>query len=166
MGIDYGIYAGPYVRCAVRLEPVTKLHISCPNVECKNHGDALRTPFCNLCGSKVATLKHIEMAEAVDTWDVSEAINERLATAHGDAYHGRWSQENHAHLWMPNKPLELVAGHLDAREAFALFTIEPRTIELELARFQGAFQDDLDYLRTVYGVDAVTLHWGIIQDYT
>lgn len=166
MSIDYGIYAGPYARCKVSLVEVTKLQISCPNAQCKNHARGLRTMYCDLCGSKVASVPHKEMDEAVDHWDVSEAINERLATAHGDQYHGRWLQENRTHLWMPNNPLELEAGHLNAREAFALFTIEPQTIADEMARFQSAFQDDLDYLRTVYGADAVTIHWGIIQDYT
>lgn len=165
MSIDYGIYAGPYVCCVVRRVPVTKLHITCPNTECKNHGRDMRSAYCDLCGGKCATLSYVELEDAVDHWDVSEAIDERLSSASGDAY-ARWSEENRVHLWTPNKPIQLVAGHLDAREAFALHIIGPSTIEDEIARFKATFQKDIEYLESVYGADAVSFHWGIIQDYT
>jgi len=165
MSIDYGIYVGPYVRCKVDQAPVTRLQITCPNDACKNHKQPMRKPFCDLCGSKVATVPLTVMEDRIDTWDVREAIDERLCTASGDTY-GRWSEENRTHLWKPNKQLGMVAGHLESREAFALFTIEPSVIGVEIARFQGAFSDDIEYLQTVYGADAVSIEWGIIQDYS
>lgn len=164
MSADYGTYVGPYARCAVARVPVTRLQIACPNKECPNHTKGLRVPFCELCGSKVASLPHVELDFTVDQWDVQEDIHEALAQPGGDGYM-RWSEANAAHLWKPNKQMPGRDPHLESREAFALFEIAAPQIAAEIAQFQVTFEDALTELRARYGADAVTLHWGVIQDY-
>lgn len=164
MSTDYRTYVGPYARCAVARVPVTRLQITCPNTVCKNHGEGLRTPFCDLCGTRVESLPQTGSAQAVDRWDVREEINEALAGAGGDAY-WRWSESNGIHLWMPNLKMPGRRPHLEDRTDFALFEITEGQIATEILQFQITFEDALTVLRERYGADAVTLHWGIIQDY-
>lgn len=163
MSITYSTYVGPYARCAVEKEPKTVLQITCPNTACANHGKDMRQPFCGLCAAKVASLPHIELDFAIDHWDVSEEIGEALCGPHGDEYH-RWSERESAHLWLPNKTMPGRDPHLEEREDFALFEIGEKQPAAEILQFQITFESELKTLRERYG--NLSLHWGIIQDYS
>jgi hypothetical protein len=163
MSTTYSTYVGPYARCAVERVPVTRMQITCPTEGCKNHGEGMRRPFCDLCGAKVASLPYIEMDFAIDHWDVSEEIDEALCNPGGDEYH-RWTEANAAHLWIPNRSMPGRDPRLEEREAFALFEIEEKQLAAEILQFQVTFEDALAQVRERYG--NLTLHWGIIQDYS
>lgn len=165
MSFTYDTYVGPYVRCVAAREPVTRLMITCPTEGCKNHGSHMRQPFCQLCGAKAASLPHVEMDFTVDQWSVQEDIDEALSHPGGDEY-VRWSEANSAHLWMPNKQMPGRDPRLESREDFALFEITSKQVETEITQFQITFEDALTELRARYGAPCVTLHWGIIQDYS
>lgn len=164
MSIDYRIYVGPYVRCTVDPVPVTKLRVSCNTPGCKNNGKPMREPYCALCGKHVATQSYVELGQAIDEWDISEAINETLHSAHGDEY-ARWSVEHNAHLWMPNRPIDLAAGHLETPTDFALMNIGTNTVADEIMRFANTFPGEIAYLQEQYGMANVQILWGVIQDY-
>lgn len=162
MSIDYSTYVGPYARCAAAQEPKTQLRIACLNPQCASHAQGQRTKFCSLCGSPVGTVPHTVLDDAVSEWDVRESIDERLCTPGGDAYY-EWKRTEHAHLWKPN--IGKIGRRLDGREAFNLDEIATEQPAREIAQFQEFFAADLETLRAAYGAGAVTLHWGVIQDY-
>lgn len=162
MSFGYNTYVGPYVRCAVEMVDVTETRKTCSNLACSTFGHYDDNAFCSECGAPVRELPFSKRDHAVDSWDVSEAINERLTTAHGDAYE-RWSIDNSAHLWKPNTGG--IGRHLDSRADFYLAEITPAELMREVARFTEHFSTDLDTLRQHYGAAAVSIHWGVIQDY-
>ena len=165
MSIDYGTYVGPYVRCAVGTKEIQALRIACPNPECLNYACELRTPYCHLCGKQVGSVTHTVTVDAVDVWDMRETIDDALTTPSGDAYM-HWAEASRAHLWIPNRAMPGRDPHLESRVDFALVAIEPGQIQAELDAFRRQFQHQILQLIAAYGVDVVTLHWGIIQDYS
>lgn len=165
MSIDYSTYVGPYVRCAVGTKKERASRQTCPNVACPNMGAHLKG-FCPLCGSAIAEVPYTYLVSAVDTYDLQEAIHERLTDANGDAYH-EWVRENAAHLWKPNVAwASLRDPHLDSRTDFNLQDITADLVRAELAQFEVFFADDLATFRTAYGEASVTVRWGVIQDYS
>lgn len=165
MSIDYRTYVGPYVRCAVGTKEIQALRIACPNAECPNHTREMRTPYCDRCGARVGSVEHTVTVDAVDVWDMREALNDTLATPSGDAYM-RWAEANHAHLWISNVAVPMRDPHLESRVDFALFEITSTRVVAELDTFRRQFQNEILQLIAAYGGDAVTLHWGIVQDYS
>lgn len=164
MSISYETYVGPYARCANGTKEENQQYISCPNADCENHQKALRTPYCEKCGTKVQSLTRTFTAEAVDAWDVGEKIDDRLTTP-GDDAHMTWSEENHAHLWMPNVSTPWRNGHLEERADFFLQEIQLGDCATEISAFADFFAPELTALRAAYGANAVSIHWGIIQYY-
>lgn len=166
MGTTYQTYVGPYVRCRVGTVEVTETRIACIKEDCPNH---IRPPFsgkfCNLCGSPMDEVEYTETKDAVDSWDVSEAFEERLTTASGDGY-WRWSRKERAHIWHTNVPTEGRDYHLEEMEDFSLVEIKPGQIQEEVTQFEQFFAEELATLRTHYGPAAVSLHWGTVQDYS
>lgn len=102
-------------------------------------------------------------SSASPSWDVREAIRERLATPNGDEY-WRWSEEESVHLWMPN--IGKIGHHLHENADFNLQEITAEQLLQERAAFTVQFQQELAILREAYGAAAVSIHWGVIQDYS
>lgn len=163
MSTDYSTYIGPYVQCTVRQIETIEMRRTCPSVSCASHGRTLSADFCHVCGGHIRDVAFPVIVDAVDTYDLQEAIDERLADVSGDAY-SEWSRENKAHLWKPN--IGDVGRHLDSREPFALHRITPTDMHDELHAFEEYFAPELATLRTAYGEAAVSVYWGIIQDYS
>lgn len=161
MSTEYRTYVGPYLRCAVAQKEVTQLRISCITPECANYGRELRTPFCDRCGKRVGSLPRVTVQDAVDHWDVSEAIDESLSIASGDGYM-TWSNVQHVHVWLPNQ--HEIGRYLETRTDWYLEDLDPITISQEQVAFQSYFDTEITYLRTLY--TSVDLHWGILQDYS
>lgn len=165
MSIDYRTYVGPYVRCAVGTKQIQALRIACPNAECLNHTRGLRASYCDLCGARVGNIEHTVTVDAVDVWDMRETIDDALTTPSGDAYM-RWVEAERAHLWIPNRAMPGRDPHLESHIDFALSEIMPTRVQAELGGFRRQFQNEILQLIAAYGGDAVTLHWGIVQDYS
>lgn len=162
----YHTYVGPYVRCAITMVDVKRLQLSCPNTNCHNRGLHINSNmFCPLCGSQIASITVNDRDSSVDQWDVSERIQERLSSASGDAY-SDWSEANLAHLWLPNVRIpDQRDGHLESRCDFFQTPISVVQVANERSTFERFFAKELAELGTAYGSDAVTVEWGIIQDY-
>lgn len=165
MSINYQTYVGPYVRCVVGTKEAQRLHVTCPNAGCVNYGTDVRTPFCDRCGAKIASLPETYIDDAVDQGDLRDAIGERLINPSGDGYYF-WRQVQHIHLWVPNISMPGRDPRLEEREDFALVEITPALIEEERAQFEAFFAAELAAFRKAYGEAAVTIHWGVIQDYS
>lgn len=162
MSFSYSTYVGPYAVCAVGRRTTTEAWRSCPNAGCPNYGTHMPPGFCPHCGAPVDDTAFPVVVDAVDDDEVRKYIDERLATPSGDAYHD-WARENSAHLWLPN--VGDIGRHLDSREAFGLHRIQPADIHNETHAFEGYFAAELAHLRTAYGEAAVSVRWGVIQDY-
>jgi len=165
MSISYGIYVGPYARCAVGTKEAQRLHITCPNAGCANHGKDVRSEFCGRCGARVESLPQAYTDDMVDQWDIRERIDDRLRSPGGDGYM-RWVDEHRAHLWIPNVGMPGRDMHLEAHEDFALYDFTPGLVQVETAQFGIFFGPELAILHGAYGASAVSLHWGVIQDYS
>lgn len=163
MSIDYSTYVGPYVACLVQRVTTTEARRTCPNPGCANYTTYMQPGFCSHCGSPVADVGLPVIGHAVDDDDLREAIDERLVTPSGDAY-TEWSRNNDIHLWLPN--VGDIGRHLDSREAFALHRILPNDIYHETHAFEGYFAAELARLRSAYGAAAVSVRWGVVQDYS
>lgn len=163
MGIDYSTYIGPYVVCAVQRHTTTDTWRSCPLVACVNYGKYMQPGFCPHCGTQIMDVAFPVVKDTVDDGDIREQIDERLATASGDDYQ-EWARANSAHLWMPNTGG--IGRHLDSREAFSLHRITATDIHNETHAFEGYFAAELAQLRAAYGEAAVSVRWGVIQDYS
>lgn len=166
MGFTHRTYVGPYVRCAVGTVEVTKQRRSCINKGCVNHERTLpqRDAFCVVCGSPVGDVPYTATEAAVDDWAVREQIEDRLTTASGDAYMG-WSEEQHAHLWVPNVATPGRDYWTEERTDFSVSEITAEQVLEERSAFTVFFQGEIEALRSFYGAAAVSVHWGIVQDY-
>lgn len=163
MSYTYDTYVGPYARCAIEREPVTRLQITCPTEGCTNHGEGMRKPFCELCGAAGARLPYTALAFVIDQWDVSEEIEGALCNPGGDEY-VRWAEANATHIWMPNLQMPGRDPRLESREPFSLAEITAKQVDEEILQFQVTFEDSLAFLKERYG--NLTMRWGIIQDYS
>lgn len=166
MSTTYRTYIGPYVRCAVGTVEITRQRRACTNVACPNHTqERIKDAFCSLCGSSIGDVSYTEIEDTINDWDIIEEIGEELTPAFGDAYQ-EWVGEHHAHIWVANVATPGRDYHLDERVDFALVEIMPDMIREEMAQFEAQFAPALAVFRSRYGAGAVTLCWGIVQDYS
>lgn len=163
MSIDYSTYVGPYVRCEVGAKESTQERQSCTNIACSNSGLYMTESYCPQCGTQIGPITVRYMSDAVDAWDIVEAIHERLTTAHGDAYVD-WSRANSTHLWKPN--VGDIGRHLEGKEDYYLADITAERLAEERIAFEEYFAPELAQLRAAYGEAAVSVRWGVIQDYS
>lgn len=163
MSTDYSTYVGPYVRCEVGVREVAGSYPGCPNLDCREFQKERHAAFCPVCGTPIIPLPYMTEVDAVDAWDITEAIQERLTTANGDSY-AKWSKEHRAHLWKPN--VSDIGRHLKDRWDFYLSDITAGRVEDERVAFEEYFAPELAALRIAYGEAAVSIRWGVIQDYT
>lgn len=163
MSIDYSTYVGPYVRCEVGVKKVAGSFPGCPTPDCREFQKERHAAFCSACGAPIIPLPYETEVDAVDAWDITEAIQERLTTAHGDAYMD-WSQVNMAHLWMPNTGG--IGRHLEGKEDFSFDDITAEIVAVEIAAFTTFFATELSALIAAYGDGRVVVRWGVIQDYS
>jgi hypothetical protein len=167
MSTSYRTYVGPYVRCAVGIVEVAVEKRGCTNAVCENHRRTLRVAdatYCHKCGAAIGPVLYAETRDAVRAWEVLEAIDERLTDGSGDAYL-RWVEKERAHIWVANVSVPGRDYQLDETD-FALIEITPDQIRAELALFEHHFAGELITLSDLYGPGAISLHWGVVQDYT
>lgn len=166
MSINYHTYVGPYVRCRVNYIDAPSYQIGCPNTGCPRYarpsgGDK----HCRYCGAVIERVPTTERRPTVDAWMLIDAIGNTLTNASGDAA-AEWSEEHSAHLWKANEETERRGYHLETPEDFYICEITAEQIREELEAFSQQFVGELEIFRSHYGADAVTIHWGIIQDYS
>lgn len=107
----------------------------------------------------------VGMVEVMRQWDVIEEIGEQLTPAFGNAYH-EWVGEHRAHIWVANVATLGRDYHLNNRVDFSLTEITPDMVRQEMALFEAQFAPALAVFRSRYGAGAVSLHWGIVRDYS
>lgn len=166
MSITYSTYVGPYVRCGVGQIERAETRRACTNVTCENHRRTIWAPealHCHCCGAPIGDVAYTVTVDAISDWDVRDALQDRLATPGGDGFID-WSREQGAHIWIPN--IGDIGHHLEEHADFNLAEITAVSMQEELDAFAVAFQLDLNLLRQIYGREAVSVHWGIIQDYS
>lgn len=168
MSTNYTVYIGPYVRCTVGRVDVQREIRSCVNAACTEHTRIVWSTdvqFCLRCGTTIGTVTMTETADAVDDRMVNEMVHDALVTTCGPGYRD-WTREHGAHVWMANVPRDGLRNFvLEDRADFDLIDLAPDPVQAEIDAFRAAFADELTTLRGFYGATAVTVQWGIIQDY-
>lgn len=164
--MDYSMYVGPYAQCKVGTTTEEEPFLGCTNTKCINATRDLPTKFCPDCGAPRGERIRMLTVDVVDDYDVGELLHNLLRTPSGDGYLA-WSQQHHMHLWIINGSSRLERDPaLDLSAAFMLDTISAEIVAREMLAFADLYSLQLQKLRKVYGADAVSLHWGIVQDYS
>lgn len=168
MSIDYHTYVGPYVRCRVAFVDTPSYQTGCPNQGCPRYARPSPTnggQFCSYCGTAIGQVAITEKKAAVDAWTLVDAIGHTLANASGGGA-AEWERENGAHLWYTNAANDMERDyHLEEGIDFYTCEITPEQIREELAAFSQQFAEEIKLFRQHYGMNAVSVHWGVIQDY-
>lgn len=163
--MDYSMYVGPYAQCKVGTTTEEEPFLGCTNTKCINATRDLPTKFCPDCGAPRGERIRMLTVDVVDDYDVGELLHNLLRTPSGDGYLA-WSQQHHMHLWIINGSSRLERDPwLDTKASFFYCPLDPTRIAQEIANFTAYFVSAIETLRTIYGSDAVTVGWGILQDY-
>ena|ERR1051325_3855591 len=166
MSIDYHTYVGPYTQCRVAFVDTPSYQVGCPNAGCSRSArPSIGDRHCRHCGATIERVEITEQRAAVDAWALVDVIGQTLTNASGDAA-ADWSREQGAHLWYANVATEGRDYHLETPEDFFVCEIAPGQIQDEIAAFERQFAGELAIFRAHYGTDAVSVRWGIIQDYS
>jgi hypothetical protein len=150
MGIDYNCYLGPYIQC--KKEKVTEYRniMSCTNPVCGKYGQYCGQKFCGNCGSEVSKVDVPDEVEKIDTWEVSQEIDEDLLPIHSDSWKGY-------DIWILNKKW-IRKLHYDPKHEEAITEVNDTATELQ--QFKKDFAKQIEVIEKVYG--AVEFKWGMI----
>ena len=82
MGVDYTTIAGKIIQVDkdTKFVPMKLEVVTCPNVECKNHGEPLDGNYCSICGTRISRSEvevQMSVKELLDdyTYDDDNGIN-------------------------------------------------------------------------------------------
>ncbi len=166
MSISYHTYVGPYLHCRVAYIDTPAYQVGCPSAGCPRYArPSSGDRHCRHCGAAIERIPTTEQRAAVDAWALGNVIGETLTRAHGDAA-SDWSRLQGAHLWYANVATEGRDYHLETPEDLFVCEITAGQIREELTAFEWQFAREIALFREQYGADAVSLRWGIIQDYS
>lgn len=170
MGIDYTTtYVGPYVECKIEKVDKPRTFRSCTNAKCSNYGGerfSVSTKHCEQCGTKIDNITITSKANKVNSHNVSQEIQEVLTQPLGDSFY-YWSQKTGIDLWIANRHRlnkDLRSFSFDPQEEdvqYAEITIELMTTEI--SEFIDQYRDAISVLRKQYGLENVTIKWGLIM---
>lgn len=164
MGVDYGVYLGPYAVASFHMVTVAVEARTCINPECKNRGDSFAvSKFCPECGSAITTIGRETPRPSVDPWEVAEKIGGALHLPLGDNFADEMDKMM-AHLWLPNRTNDGVGWTgFDPRRVVQNVRVAHNRIDHETARFLSYYSEALSALRAAYGPDKVVIDWGLIS---
>ena len=165
MGMNYSGFLGPYVRCGVLTEPLTKEVLVCPKKGCRfsrkgNPMDAGNN-FCPQCGAeaKTKTVKiKGEVNEMVDSYIVVMATKERLTE-----FNGEYGQTG-IHIFVSNStksPGQRISRDEPCGE---IKQYNGPEIDKEMMAFRDRHAKDLETLHDYYGEDKVEVCWGLLTE--
>jgi hypothetical protein len=164
MGTDYTTNLGPYVECRTGKVEKTLTKNACINKKCDTYGKERSTPFCEKCGGKIDEFTYKTQGSKVDAWEVAEKLNEKLTSPMGD-YIRQWEKKNNIDLWVSNirrkgknRPFSF-----DPTEAVEALEITPALMADEISEFTDQFRGEISILRKEYGLENVTVKWGLIN---
>jgi len=161
MSIDYSLYVGPYVKCAITIRPVKKMRRTCTRPSCEAYRDVvLKAKFCSACGCMVADRKVVveEKAEFDPANDFH--LNK---TSPMDDYSGSWCSDNNCDLYIVdyyNLPEKV--NSWPEYELLDVHELEIKDIQKQISDFVRFWEVEIKKLREVYGEENVRICWGFM----
>ena len=154
MSIDYTVYLGPFLRCKFATETVHRPETerACP----RGHSVGPDVKFCPECGACVSW-KSVEIHEQIDSFIVSQQIDDRLSTV-------PCMSSRNVHVWAPNaKPMGCRRLSHDPTEGAVTQFISAVMVDEEMELFQSTYACDIEHLREVYL--KCEIRWGLLIFY-
>ena len=161
MGVDYTTYVGPYFECKTRKAGTAYNFSSCTQDCCKNYMREylVAKNFCEECGHPISEVTATKLVNAVDTYQVMLAVKERIAEPLGE-YIARWCQENNTDIWLANIRNK---WRFNPLFQISVQSVDFENISADIAEFTDQYRNELSILRNYYGLENVTIKWGIIH---
>lgn len=163
------IYLGAFALCKLKrgsgvIEKIREI-VACNNNKCKQYKKDYKTiqsvttyqpKFCSYCGQKLSSYDEKYFVPKFYTFDIADAMDNKLyptsATIKDDEFE--------INIFIPNtKEFEdlLLYKHFKTKEF--VFIIDA-LIENEIQKFEMAYRDKIDILKTYY--DEVEIKYGVI----
>lgn len=162
MSVDYTVHVGPFVECVNGKAIKEKIRRACTNVVCKNHSsEYVNSKFCEECGSPVGGVKYQDGVRRVDADPM--LVDEWLypSCAH--------PENNDIDLWFgnkhrPNKDNVREFSFSPKYDGNKYIEITPELIAAEITEFIDQYRDAISKLRAAYGLENVTIKWGVVSN--
>lgn len=170
MGIDYTTHLGPFVECKTRKvskpgsQGTTTIR-SCTDAACSNYEKFNKAKHCHECGSKIDNITIPTKLNKVSTCDVTDEIKESLTLPGGDGFY-QWSRHKNIDLWLPNnhRPHKKARSFsFDSKDDIQYVEITPELMGEEISEFIDQYSGAISILRKHYGLENVTIKWGLIH---
>jgi hypothetical protein len=167
MGVDYTTHIGPFVECHTFKKDSVEKYRGCDNRICGEYHERVYNEiiFCSRCGSKIEEVSIPKKENKISIQEVIEEMDENLMPPFGD-YMCDWMAENDIDLWLPNKGRPDKGARkfsFDPHDGIQFAVMNEKMIWGEISEFTNQFRKELSVLRRHYGVENVTVKWGLIH---
>lgn len=163
MSIDHTVHVGPFVECLNGNANKEKTRRSCTNPLCPNHENEYwneKTKFCDLCGQPIDKVKYEAAGRKVDA-DMLLADEQLSPMVH--------PRNKDIDLWFGNRH----RANKDSVRSFSFdperdgeqyVEVTPEMMAAETTEFIDQYRDAISKLRAAYGLENVTIKWGVVHD--
>jgi len=150
VGIDYGIYVGPYAKCLISKKADILRTRKCSNALCETK--PIIGEFCSTCGSKVVNVDVPCEVDVQNRAKICALLYEALISVKIEG----------CHVWYSNRLCNF-GTQIDSVRDFPLVEAFEKHVQAdEVNAFESLFEKELNILREQYGADAVFIQWGLV----
>jgi RAB protein geranylgeranyltransferase component A len=161
------VVVGPYVDCAYKEQPVQQVFNRrlCKTKSCDLYNTKLPkgSKYCSHCGAEVQLEKKIVNAQTSQDEFLAKvraelaAINSPLVFP--DKQLAKVVKATNHHFWHV-KPQKLIKG--SAHSDGVVHPVTQDRIASDIDTFKSMFQKEYTILVSAYGVENISLHWGVM----
>lgn len=160
MGIDYNVYAGPYIEIKVTKLPTHKVEWefhACPNAMCNSFRKSQNGKFCCNCGTPIRLFKE----ESDEAWDDLHGMAEELGI--DDQVSPDFSEETNGdtQIWYPILDNRM-GGSWSVKYENVWEDLTDLDVKVEIRKVEEQCDKALKILEEIYGVKPA-IKWGIIS---
>lgn len=157
MGVDYNVYAGPYIVVFNPLKDSTEEFYSCPNKKCNNHNKPISDEFCSKCGTKIERMIR-PCQERID-FNYFEEFEERFAEAFPE-YKPNGCDD---YLYLITNMKNDVGVHIDPKYHVSETVFDLKEQIEKLTEFTNRNRKEIRKLKNVFGEKNVQIKWGVLS---
>ena len=173
MSVIREVYVGPYLECKAVKVPTTLNVTSCVNHECPAYRCRLigeQDPYCPKCGEPIGSYSTtVYQHEPDNTRFIDEDtddyldISEHFQILAGDIIE-RVMDDRLIHVYLPNET-RAPGLTFDPSDMEDIRELNPKSCVYDAARFKAQVDQTKAYkaIRDLYGPDALTWKWGVIN---
>lgn len=152
MGIDYGVYIGPFLRCRFHMVKQDVIVRGC--TKCRREPAFNGSAFCAWCGGAVGLVTKTESVPSVHEYTdcgIEEDTFAELNQEYADESIGVWLAGN-----LPNDP----GRHVDPQDVGLQFTAKDMNPAADAVAFEARHADNIRKLLAKF--DSVEVEWGCV----